>query len=552
MTMHEVGDASLAKVAFAIGRQLATDRNIVAVGAGAKLRAGVPTNGASVVFFVQRKLARDVLGELGTWPIPDQISGFSTDVVEVGALSSAKADRGAPVGSRGTRVDDPLVGGAATMALGSSIAGPGGFGTIGGQCFDNLTRGPLLLSNAHVWGTTAGVEVVQPIMASAIAGVNVAAARLDAQSLVLSRVPSGLAAPLAFANAVAQTFLIAGSASDPLPTGQVATPVTASTRTDAEQVIVDAPAVGLAPAGVRLSPTVGWSYQRLADTTVAQKSQTAVLPNAQVLTARRVFTNAASYSSGQTVNLYAEVVVPATGAPNLASAHHVLALLYPIATGDKFIPRVMRPVARQAVTTVTTSFAGFPAPAAAGSAALPALSGSFAVDAAAAGTFVVPPGGSGLPAGTFVLKLPAGSIRVFVPIGTQVILDLDLTGIPGPLTTVPINSARDQLPATVSTAPGTAGRTLVTISASEIVEVVIGGATNALLFGATSKRASPETTSPLCYAATIGAADLTPKGKWGVSLFVQTSDLGLTESANLVESSGGGVSLVNDTTFDAT
>jgi len=552
MTMHEVSEASLAEVAFALGRKFATDRNIVAVGAGAKLTGGVPANGASLVFFVERKLAGEALDELETWPVPSVISGFPTDVVEVGEVARAKADRGAPVGARGTRVDDPLVGGVATMNLGTGIAGPAGFGTIGGQCFDNLTRGPLLLSNAHVWGTTAGVEVVQPILASAIAGVNVAPAGLDEQSLVLSRVPSGLTAPVAFANSVAQTFLIAGSESDPLPAGQAATPVTATSRTDAEQVIIDAPSVGLPPAGVRLSPTLSWSYQRLADTTVAQKSQSGAVPNSKLLTARRVFTNAASYTSSQTVNLYAEVIVAASGAPNLASAHHVLALLYPLAAGDKFIPRLMRPVARQAVTTVTTSFAGFPAPAAAGSASLPATSGAFAVDAALPGSFVAPPGGSGLPANTFVLKLPAGNVRVFVPIGTQVILDLDLTGIPGPLATVAVNSARDQVPATVTTAAGTGSRTLVTISASEIVEVVISGATNAQLFGVTSKRSSPEATAPLCYAASIAASDLTPKGKWGVSLFVQTSDLGLTESANLVETSIGLVSQINDTTFDAT
>ena len=544
----KIGSKTVADVAFAEGRRLADDPNILAVGHGAKLRGGEPVDAESVVFFVKEKLASPAaIADRGSALVPPAIDGFPTDVVEVGHLAAASADRAPPAGARGTRIDDPLIGGVATMSLGPSPAGPGGYGTLGGHCFDSVSRAPLVLSNAHVWGPTANTEIVQPIMASAVLGAPVTTAQIGTPPAVaLTRVPTGLAAPVAFANSVAQTYLVTGSDSDPLPTGQGATTVPGTTRTDSEQVIVTGPAGGLPPAGVRLSPTVSWNYQRLSSTAVLQNTSSAARPATKLLTARRLFSNAASYSGSQPINLYAEIV-PAGGS-SLANGHHVLALLYPVGTGDKFIPRVLRPIARQPVTTVSTSFSGFPNPARAGTAVLPAIAGGFAVDSDLPGTFVAPPAGSGLPANTFVLRLPTGSVRLFVPIGTQVVLDYDPTGSPG-IAAQAINSARDPLQTTMTTVNGTGNRKLVTIAASEIVEVVLTGVANAQLFGVTSRRTSPEPTAPLCYAATISAADITPKGAWAAALFVQASDTGVTESANTAETAIGQASLIADCQF---
>ncbi|HEY7376036.1 MAG TPA: hypothetical protein VIF57_28000 [Polyangia bacterium] len=543
---------TVADVAFAEGRRLANDPNIIAVGHGAKLRCGQPVDGESVVFYVKEKLtSAEAISDRRSVAVPSTIDGFPTDVVEVGHLAAASADRAPPAGNRGTRIDDPLVGGVATMALGSAApAGPGSYGTLGGQCFDSVSRTPLVLSNAHVWGTAQNTEIVQPIMASAVLGAGVTTAVTGTPAVVVqTRIPTGVVAPVAFANSIAQTYLITGSSTDPLPPAQGATSVPATTRTDSEQVTVTAPAAGLPPAGVRLSPTVAWDYQRVATGAVLQNSTSAARAATKMLTARRVFTNAASYTGSQPINLYGEVIPAPGGVGATAANHFVLALLYPVATGDKFIPRVLRPTARQTVTTVTTSFSGFPNPARAGVAVLPAVAGGFAVDSAVNGTFVTPPVGSGLPANTFVLTLPTGSVRLFVPIGTQVILDINLTGSPG-IAAQAINSARDAIATTVTQAQGTGGRTLVTISASEIVEVVLTGVANAQLFGVTSKRSSPETTAPLAYAGTLSAADLNPKGKWGVSLFVQELDTGTPESANVAETTIGGASLITDCTFD--
>ena len=541
---------TIADVAFAEGRRLADDPNILMVGCGVKLRCGQHVDGASLIFFVREKLASSAaVQERNSALVPTTVDGYPTDVIEVGHLVAASADRTPPAGRRGTRIDDPVIGGVATMGLGTSPAGPAGYGTLGGHCFDSVSRAPLVLSNAHVWGLTLGTEVVQPVMASAILGAAVGTAALGTAATVQTRVPTGIVPPVAFANSVAQTYLITGSDNDPLLAGQAGTVVPATTRTDSEQVVVTAPAAGLPPAGVRLSPTVSWAYQRFANTAVLQNTTNVAHSATKMLTARRLFSNAASYSGTQPINLYAEIIPAPGGGSNQASGHHVLALLYPVATGDKFLPRVLRPTARQTVTLVTTSFAGFPNPARVGTAVLPAIAGGFAVDSDLNGSFVAPPGGSGLPAGTFVLALPSGSVRVFVPIGTQVILDINLTGSPGPLGAQAINSARDPIATTLSTAPGTGGRTLVTISASEIVEVVLTGVANAQLFGITSKRASPETTAPLAYAGSLSAADLSPKGTWAASLFVQTVDTGVPESANLTETAIGQSSLIADCQF---
>jgi hypothetical protein len=542
------GGSRITELAFEEGRRLASDPNIVAVGHGAKLRAGQAVAGESLVYFVKQKLAGGGAALLATWPIPEQHEGVATDVVEVGQLAAASADRAPPVGKRGTLIDDPLVGGVATVGLGASSSTPGGYGTLGGQCFDAATKAPLVLSNAHVWGLTPGIEVIQPVSPSAILGAAASPATIGTPpALVQTRIPSALVPAAAFASSVAQTYLLTGGASDPVIAGQAGTPLPSDARTSSEAISLTGPGASLPPAGRRLTPTIDWSYQRFASSALLQASSSAARTNAQLLVARRLFSSAASYSAGQTVSLYAEVI-PAGGAPATATAHLALALLYPLATGDKVITRVLRPNARQSVTTVTTSFQGFPPPARVGAAVLPALVGSFGIDATLPATYQTAPG---LPANTLALRLPADSVRVFVPPSTQVELDLDLRGSTGPAVATAFNSAGDSV-GSVSTSAGSAGRTTLTAAASEIVEVRLTGVDAALLYGATSRRASPEASAPLSYVGSVAVSELLPKGKWGASLFVQALDTGLTESANIVETAIGAASLISDCTFDVT
>jgi hypothetical protein len=542
-------EQSIAEVAFAEGRRHERDPNIRGVGYGAKLRAGTPVGGGSLVFFVREKLrTRDEVAARGSWPIPPTVEGIPTDVVEVGELTAATADRSPPAGNRGARLAAPLIGGAATMALGSPLPGPAGYGTVGGLCFDGTTNVPLLLSNAHVWGQSVNAEVVQPITPTTVFGAAATPASAGTTpATVLTRIPTALAGPVAFANSVAQTYLVAGGNADPLPFGQGATSVPGTTRTDSEQVTIGAPIAGLAPAGRRISPVVAWAYQRLASTAVLQTSSNVARTQSRLLAARRLFTNAASYTAGQTVNLYAEVIPAAGGAPAVASAHFPLVFLYPLPAGDKLIPRLLRPTARQTPTTVTTQFTGFPAPARLGTVRLPfAVAGGFTIDSDGAGTFQAANAGT-LPAGTLALNLPSTMVRLFVPPSTQVVIDVDRRTASA-FAAQAVNSAGDNVGTTTISAPGTSGRTLVTVAASELVEIQLTGAGTAVLYAVTSNRASPETTAPLSYAGSVPVSALA-SGRWGASLFVQALDGGLTESANVVETAIGQTGLIADCQF---
>jgi len=540
-------------VAFEEGRRLASDPNICAVGYGTKLRGGAPAALGSLIYYVREKIgSREELEARGTWIVPESVEGFGTDVVPMGRIVRATADRAVPTGRRGTRVAAPLIGGPATTALGASVGGPGGYGTVGGLCFDNTTNNvsnlPLLLSNAHVWGLAASTEVIQPVTASAIfgAGVSPAAAGGPLQ-LVQTRLLPALTAPIAFANAVAQTYLITGGESDPLSDGQAATTVPATTRTDGEQVTITAPGAGLAPAGRRLSPAVSWTYQRRSTTAVLQTASSGSRTVTKLLAARRLFTNAASYTSGQTVSLYAELIPAAGGAPALTSAHLPLVYLYPLPAGDRIIPRVLRPTARQTPTTVTAQFTGFPAPARAGIATLPfTVAGSFTVDSDGTGTFQAANVGT-LPAGTLALALPSTAVRLFVPPSTQVIIDIDRRAASS-FAAQAVNSAGDSVGTVSIPAPGSNGRTLVTVAASEIVEIRLTGSASAVLYGVTSNRASPETSPPLSYAGNVPVSSLAT-GKWAASLFVQAMDSGFPESANVVETANGQAALIADCQF---
>jgi hypothetical protein len=539
---------TLADLAFAEGRRLAGDPNICAVGYGIKLRAGFPAAPGALVFFVREKLgAAAAIAARDTWSIPDTIGGFATDVVEVGHLVAAAADRAVPAGRRGTHVATPLVGGVTTMGLGSQIPGPGGYGTMGGLSFDNGTSAPLLLSNAHVWGQTIPTEVAQPVTATSVFGAAASPATFGTPAaMVLTRVPPALAGPVAFVNSVAQTYLITGSDTDPVVFGQGAT-VPGSARTDREQVTIDAGAAAFPPAGRHLFPAPSWTYQRFTGSASLQVSSSAVRPTTKLLAARRLFTNAATYSTSQTVSLYAELIPAIDGLPSIASSHFPLVLIYPLPAGNKFFPRLLRPTARQTPTGVATQFTGFPAPARLGPVSLPFAVAGFTVDSVGTGTFQNPSAGT-LPAGTLALSLPVGTVRLFVPPSTQVIIDIDLSALTGTLTAQAVSSAGDDVGTTTIPSPGANGRTLVSVASSEIVEVRLTVPGTAVLYGVTASRASPEATPPLCYAGSIAASTL-GTGRWGASLFVQGVDTGVPESANVVETAIGAATLLNDCIF---
>lgn len=459
-----------------------------------------------------------------------------------------------PAGDRGTRVADPLVGGVATAPAGASLAapGPGGYGTLGGLVYDATTRAPYLISNAHVWGTATGNEVFSPVMPSTIVGASVAPvfALGTPPTLSLLRVPPALAAPVVFANVFAQTGVVTGGDRDPLPFGQAGTPVPGTTRTTLEEVTITAPAPVVPSAGRPANPVITWAYQRFSYTAVLRASTTTPQMQPRYLTTRRMFTDASTYAGTNVVQLYGEIV-PSISGSLPGSSHYALVLMYPLAAGAPatFVPRALQPVARRSVTTVTTSFSGFPPPARLGPAVFPVTLSGFTVDGSQNGDYLTPAAGT-VPAGSFVLRPPQSGVRIFVPPCTAVDIDIDLRGTTGTISCFATSSS-GFLVATATQSAGTSGRTKLSVAASDIVEVFVGGVTGAQLVGVTARRSSPEAAAPLCYGGTALASDLgaIAKGLWGCSLFVQSLSNGTPVSANVVETAIGSPSLLVDCSF---
>ncbi len=299
-------DHRLLERAFTESQRLAADANIAAVGYGTKLRDGRPSGGTCLQYFVRRKLPPGELERATTWPVPAAVDGLPTDVVEVGELRAAISNVAPPMGTRGTRMGDPLIGGYASVGLGDSAGSAGGFGTLGGLCFDSSTGAPLALSAAHTWGTTGKPEVMQPLLPRTLFGTN-AEPLTNPSGLVRADVPIGLRAAVAFANAGVWARFVTGLGDDPVVFGQTSTPVAANARTDAETVSIAAEASpGLPPAGRTFTESIAWSYQRLSasalDAAVNQDRT-----NDKILSVRRASTDLASYTTSKAVKITAEI-----------------------------------------------------------------------------------------------------------------------------------------------------------------------------------------------------------------------------------------------------
>jgi hypothetical protein len=144
---------------------LAKDPNLVGVGFGLKVVGGKPRLEAVLQYHVRTKLAsQEEIRKMGSEPVPQEVEGYKTDVHTwtlarrtVGCPSSHR-----PTGDRGSRKEDPLVGGTSTSILGSFMSFPTSYGTLGGICFDTSNGQSMALSNAHVYGSDTGHDAIQP------------------------------------------------------------------------------------------------------------------------------------------------------------------------------------------------------------------------------------------------------------------------------------------------------------------------------------------------------------------------------------------------------
>lgn len=154
----------LHEVAMAEGQRLVSDPNIVSVGVGLKVVGGKPTMVAALHYYVREKLVEtDTITHRGSELVQREVEGYKTDVLPLTiARATACPSSTRPTGKRGSRREAPLIGGTSTGTVGGFTSFIWGYGTLGGICFDAGSSAYMAISNAHVWGTDAGTDAIQP------------------------------------------------------------------------------------------------------------------------------------------------------------------------------------------------------------------------------------------------------------------------------------------------------------------------------------------------------------------------------------------------------
>lgn len=330
----------IADVARAEQARRADDPNIVTVGYGLKEVGGSVTFAAALKYHVRRKLERaeDIAAE-GSEPVPAEVEGIPTDVV-VAVVDRPDA---APTGDRGSRKENPLVGGTSTTVLSDWHSIPTGYGTLGGICFDTATDKAMAISNAHVWGTDGGKDAIQPWMPTSEyveSVVKLLACGAFISFLVDTTMPSPLTAGLAAAAAGAWVAAAASDAEDPVRWGQGQTTPQPGAVTDSELIGFKAD-IPLEPwPGLPYSMRADWSYRRETTSGSLDAAITQERPNEHVLLAKRVSTERDSYAGGERVRICAELV---TERANRAEDYLVVAHAFPLDGSDRSVHRILTP-----------------------------------------------------------------------------------------------------------------------------------------------------------------------------------------------------------------
>ncbi|MCU0301640.1 MAG: S1 family peptidase [Candidatus Nanopelagicales bacterium] len=128
------------------------------VGIGYKRRGGAITDELALVVFVDRKLPP---GEVKAgWMVPAEVAVTGPGGERMTVITDV-VERARPV-EYPHLADGSLAGRVRPVPGGRSIQGGLGGGTLGGWVWDDRNDAPVLLSNRHVLGTTAGGDVFQP------------------------------------------------------------------------------------------------------------------------------------------------------------------------------------------------------------------------------------------------------------------------------------------------------------------------------------------------------------------------------------------------------
>ena len=331
--------------AAAEGRRLVADPNIVSVGFGLKFVGGKPTMQVALHYYVREKLGADAIKQRGSVPVPSQVEGYKTDVLPwTIARASACPDSHRPTAERGSRREDPLVGGTSTAILGGFSNILFHYGTLGGICFDAGNGASMAISNAHVWGSDLGTEAIQPFppVSDYVGGtIEWLACGGPLSHLFTWTAPSPLTDILTGAAAACWIAAAASDAEDPNRWGQRTSAVPAPGVTTArERIHLAAELPRLPFPGRHWSGKAKWDYTRQTTAGAANAAISEARPNEHVLVGKRVFTDRDVYSAGDTVRICAQIWTPAG---EREPERFVVAHSFPVKEPGRTTQRVLQP-----------------------------------------------------------------------------------------------------------------------------------------------------------------------------------------------------------------
>jgi hypothetical protein len=335
---------SLAEVAAAESVRCGADPNVACVGFGLKIVDNKPTMEAALQFYVYEKLSSEKeIESIGSQLVPNTVDGYTTDVREiVPAVSSACPGSNTPTGDRGSRRENPLVGGTSTTTLGDWHSFPTGYGTLGGLCFDADTGDAMALSNAHVYGFDLGNDAIQPWLPTdefLEASAKYLFCGGPLAHLFFWTAPSPVTAILTGAAAGAFIAAAASDAEDPPRWGQRTGAVPgAGELTEREVVRLRAEPPHLPFPGRAWATDTGWEYTRITSAGSASTATTQSRENEHVLVGKRVFTDRVSYRPGERVRICAEIV---TRADKTTADRFVVAHCTPFDDPTRIVRRVL-------------------------------------------------------------------------------------------------------------------------------------------------------------------------------------------------------------------
>lgn len=529
--------------------RLSSDPNVRCVGFGLRRRKGSIVEEVCLTYRVYEKLKnKSKIEAAGSRPISKEVHGYPTDVLLVKETrpSQCPDEPGLPTGARGTRQENPLVGGTSSTVLSDWHSFPTGYGTLGGICFDNETGDEMALSNAHVWGEETGKDVIQPWMPVdeyLEAGVKLFLCGGTAYLFDMV-VPSPATIGLGAAASGAWIAACASDEEDPARWGQRITGAPPGTaRTERESISLKAEVPPIPMAGRPYAAKTTWDYARITDQGSESASVTAERENKHVLLAKRVWTDEPKYSNGSRVRICAELITQDHRKPE---DYLVVAHCYPKSNPEDVYKRILKPGECEKRRMRTWSFYGFPPPAKPRETAPLSLTVEpFQIGSRDATRFAGPMP-SGVPNPVTSLVIPADGLYCAVPPCTRA--TTKVLHYNRPITVEAFNAAGMK----TGHVNGTDVQRVVqdlTIDTYEITTLkIMGGGGEGYLLGMTAEQTyTSEFDQKFGHTVYRGTLDLgvdVDPDQWGIVLYVQTVDnSGKNEDPVTAASSIGGIVL---------